>query len=572
MRAMDSSTANIRSDFASQSSLDNSNNNANQGPLMPHQFKQHSNFDLNPHVRIHPTDMQRYLHNLIRNNENTNEAMSVNAFEKEHDESSGAAASAAFLTEGGNEPSNKRFKTGEGGINPDMLLDSASGSSAHRGSLESSTSATKSEEQDSSSIPKGKKKRPAPADAKGDNFKNVDVLHETKLIARFLTQTECAAYLRATPEAVSYHCSKGGGVCNGLVIRPSQPSSEPLLYGLFDGAEQHRPKERPQLNKESVKILREWLLSPEHIENPYPNQLEMSELVKRTGLDRTQLKHWFNNARKRILKPYLKENGQSSGATVKGKKSRIRKNSASDSDAITRALKTAASATKPAAASASALACNPFQDDGPTLTEADEMPRKNQSLFGNMDSFEGGVTLDALRNGALGNHLGGGSLLGPSPTGMAGIGLNRNNDQGGVGLPSLPGNTFASGLGGLRDTGLGGSLLGTNQEGFDPSPESTRSNAVFKQQVAAMAMDEANIAFQETESAYARAKDLYARSTHAKPEEDDPLVIEANSVAKKCQSVAVFKLKVSQRANEEAAKAYAKCGMGLNLDGGRGRF
>ena len=35
------------------------------------------------------------------------------------------------------------------------------------------------------------------------------------------------------------------------------------------------------------------------------------------------------------------------------------------------------------------------------------------------------------------------------------------------------------------------------------------------------------------------------------------MVVEANAMAKRCQSVAMFKLKVSQRANEEAAKAFA---------------
>jgi hypothetical protein len=79
-----------------------------------------------------------------------------------------------------------------------------------------------------------------------------------------------------------------------------------LAYGLFEGADKHRPKERPQLNKDAVRILKDWLLSPEHVGNPYPNQLETSELMKKTGLEKLQLKHWFNNARKRILNPFLK--------------------------------------------------------------------------------------------------------------------------------------------------------------------------------------------------------------------------------------------------------------------------
>ena len=44
--------------------------------------------------------------------------------------------------------------------------------------------------------------------------------------------------------------------------------------------------------------------------NPYPNQKEIEMLMQKTGLDKTQLKHWFNNARKRILKPLLKNGGK----------------------------------------------------------------------------------------------------------------------------------------------------------------------------------------------------------------------------------------------------------------------
>jgi hypothetical protein len=518
--------------------------------------------------------MQRYLHSLIKKNENINESMSVNAFETEKNEESGSVdrSTPAVSTmtkcddvEGSNEPSNKKLKSVHG--------DDASGSASDRASLESSAAGTKSGGGSKSSSV-GKKKRSKPNDGKGDNFKNVDVLHNSVLLARFQTQTECAAYLRATPEAVSYHCSKGGGICNGLLIQPSKISSVPLVYGLFDGAEENRPKVRPQLNKESVKILKDWLLSPEHVKNPYPNQLEMNSLVQKTGLDKTQLKHWFNNARKRILKPYLQDSGHT--ASGKGKKSRIRNGSAADADAISTALKTAAAAVKPKSESAAE-----HEDDGPTLTEIDDMPRLppvggNQSLFGNADVRGPNSAVDmALRDNVLGNHLRRDSLFGHTPSGLAGVE---------IGLSMMGPNRFgashldafgrldhrAAGLGMPLGRGTNGdSLFCIDQEDLDPSPDSTRSNAVFKQQVAAMAMDEANNAFQDTEAAYARAKEFYARSTYARPEEEDPLVIEANSVAKRCQSVAVFKLKVSQRANEEAAKAYSKCqqlggGMGLN--------
>ncbi|KAL7531362.1 hypothetical protein ACHAWF_003737, partial [Thalassiosira exigua] len=64
-----------------------------------------------------------------------------------------------------------------------------------------------------------------------------------------------------------------------------------------------KPWVRPQLGPETVPVLREWLLSPEHVDSPYPNQRETEAIMQRTGLDKTQLKHWFINARKRIFKP-----------------------------------------------------------------------------------------------------------------------------------------------------------------------------------------------------------------------------------------------------------------------------
>jgi hypothetical protein len=93
--------------------------------------------------------------------------------------------------------------------------------------------------------------------------------------------------------------------------------------------------------------------------------------------------------------------------------------------------------------------------------------------------------------------------------------------------------------------------------------ESVRSNAVFKQQVANMAMNEASTSFKEMEDAFARSKDILAqvreenmRSDQSVPEGEDVRVMEANAHAKACQNTAMFKLKVSQRASEEAASAY----------------
>jgi len=86
--------------------------------------------------------------------------------------------------------------------------------------------------------------------------------------------------------------------------------------------------------------------------------------------------------------------------------------------------------------------------------------------------------------------------------------------------------------------------------------EAARSNAVFKQQVATMAMNEASTSFKEMEDAFALAKEVTAQLEDVQSADTDPTVQEANAHAKKLQSVAMFKLKVSQRASEEAASAY----------------
>ena len=288
-----------------------------------------------------------------------------------------------------------------------------------------------------------------------------------------------------------------------------------------------------------MKILKEWLLSPEHVENPYPNQLEMSELEQKTGLDKAQVKHWFNNARKRILKPMLAEHTVDPEGRNKYKNKRIKKSNATNA------------------------AKNQPRDKGSSTIQAPS------SLFGNVVGLGGDPSLDALRANPLGNHLENNGFYGQVSSGM-----NFCSGQGsGLSGPPLhlqPANPFGvstqlNGYGIAGDIDFfhfgtetgGGSRLSNEQEDAERSLESARTNAAFKQQVAAMAMDEANIAFQETDVAYTRARELFAGSTLAKPEEEDLAVIEANAVAKRCQSVAAFKLKVSQRANEEAAKAYA---------------
>lgn len=59
-----------------------------------------------------------------------------------------------------------------------------------------------------------------------------------------------------------------------------------------------------------VKILKRWLMSPEHYENPYPTEDEKAELLAATGITPKQLTTWFTNARKRHWAPRRKNRGE----------------------------------------------------------------------------------------------------------------------------------------------------------------------------------------------------------------------------------------------------------------------
>ena len=66
-------------------------------------------------------------------------------------------------------------------------------------------------------------------------------------------------------------------------------------------------KSSKTLPKGAVATLKAWMLSPEHITNPYPTPQDQSMLMQKTGIDKDQLRNWFTNARRRIWKPLLKK-------------------------------------------------------------------------------------------------------------------------------------------------------------------------------------------------------------------------------------------------------------------------
>jgi len=68
-------------------------------------------------------------------------------------------------------------------------------------------------------------------------------------------------------------------------------------------SEQHHKQmgERLRFESKTTAILISWLLK--HLSNPYPSVQEKHHLANETGLNATQIQHWFINIRKRHLVP-----------------------------------------------------------------------------------------------------------------------------------------------------------------------------------------------------------------------------------------------------------------------------
>jgi hypothetical protein len=57
------------------------------------------------------------------------------------------------------------------------------------------------------------------------------------------------------------------------------------------------------LGDSATKVLKNWMFAPEHIQYPYPTELEKNLLATAAGISNKQLCNWFVNARKRHWKP-----------------------------------------------------------------------------------------------------------------------------------------------------------------------------------------------------------------------------------------------------------------------------
>lgn len=99
-----------------------------------------------------------------------------------------------------------------------------------------------------------------------------------------------------------------------------QTHTEPSQKKAIKKANNSSKKKNRFLPNHAVAILKEWILSPEHFNFPYPTEDEKKSLMDKTGINSKQLKYWFINARRRLWKQTLLEKEKQSKSIKKQKK------------------------------------------------------------------------------------------------------------------------------------------------------------------------------------------------------------------------------------------------------------
>jgi hypothetical protein len=112
---------------------------------------------------------------------------------------------------------------------------------------------------------------------------------------------------RPTPVKRSYARSQSAPVKASARVASSSSSSS--------GGNSHSSKKKTALSQHAVQYLKNWLLSPAHIEHPYPTEEQKIKIMEETGIEIKQLTNWFVNNRKRYWKPKVEEYKRRSSET-----------------------------------------------------------------------------------------------------------------------------------------------------------------------------------------------------------------------------------------------------------------
>lgn len=126
------------------------------------------------------------------------------------------------------------------------------------------------------------------------------------------------------------------------------------------------PSRRHSLGAKAVEYLKAWLLSPEHIQNPYPTEEQKNQIMADTGIDMKQLTNWFVNNRKRIWKPHVEGTERAVAAVEAATTATLELQESSEKDND--------DATKPAAAETPKQVATPTTDPNPSTPSPSPEP------------------------------------------------------------------------------------------------------------------------------------------------------------------------------------------------------
>jgi hypothetical protein len=121
-------------------------------------------------------------------------------------------------------------------------------------------------------------------------LQHLSALPPAQIIA--LCPTVLPPFVAPAPIFPSLVFTETGNISKGL--RPA-PSS-------VDDRGNGRPGRRRFHEKAAVACLQEWLFA--NVKNPYPCLDKKRFLARQSGLTEAQIDHWFNNARKRLIKAH----------------------------------------------------------------------------------------------------------------------------------------------------------------------------------------------------------------------------------------------------------------------------
>mmetsp|Transcript_1488 Transcript_1488/g.3175 ORF Transcript_1488/g.3175 Transcript_1488/m.3175 type:complete len:255 (-) Transcript_1488:428-1192(-) len=95
-----------------------------------------------------------------------------------------------------------------------------------------------------------------------------------------------------------------------------------------------KARKSTSLPTETVDYLKAWMMSPEHIEHPYPTEKEKAQIMADTGIGLKPLTNWFVNNRKRYWKPRVEARLQKQNAEMKGRGTSTRLTIPNSSDSL----------------------------------------------------------------------------------------------------------------------------------------------------------------------------------------------------------------------------------------------